>query len=97
METSRILELAATIQKSVTAIHNKLAEGALPFPSFEVNASTSLPEELSQDQDVVLDATAELHDLLLEPLNLLFQHGGVSVARGLRASYILTMVHENIA
>lgn len=81
----------------MTAIHNKLADDALPFPSFGVDASTSLPEELSQDQDVVLDATAELHDLLLEPLTLLFRHGGVSVARGLSASHLLTMVDGNIS
>jgi hypothetical protein len=29
----------------------------------------------------VLDATAELHDLLLEPLNLIHRHGGVSECR----------------
>ncbi|KAF6228460.1 hypothetical protein HO133_008190 [Letharia lupina] len=76
MENSRILELAAVINRSVKAVHESLVKETFPFPSFEANASGSLPEGLLENQDAVLDATAELHDLFLGPLNLLFRHGG---------------------
>ena len=84
MENSRILELAAVINKSVKAIHESLVEQTLPSPSFEPTTSRSLPESLLEDQDAVLDATAELHDLFLGPLNLLFHHGGVSDSHRMR-------------
>lgn len=84
MENSRILELAAVINRSVKAVHESLVKETFPFPSFEANASGSLPEGLLENQDAVLDATAELHDLFLGPLNLLFRHGGVGDTHKMR-------------
>ena len=77
MATPRILELSATIDKSVQTIHDHLLEKNLQFPSFSTDAVSKLPPEISEAQDAVLDATLELHDLFREPLSLLFYHGGV--------------------
>jgi hypothetical protein len=92
MEIPRILELSNIISKSVTALHGYLAARGLPFPSFDADAVTILPTEVSEAQDAVLDATSELHDLLLGPLNILQNHGSVRPSksrdrtRSLRAS-----------
>lgn len=81
--TARMIELAATISNSVAKLHEILSAKGLPSPSFDEDAPTSLPKEASDAQDAVLDATSELHDLLLDPLSLLFQHGGVGISPGL--------------
>lgn len=73
----RILQLAAAITESVRKLQDSLSENGLPTPSFNENESLSIPEEASGAQDVILDATAELHDLLLDPLVLVRSHGGV--------------------
>ncbi len=71
MEASRILQLSESIAKCTAAIHEVLTVRGLPLPSFEPGAPDCLPEELSTAQDAVLDATSELHDLLLGPFNTL--------------------------
>lgn len=76
--SARIIELANAISASTAKIHESLAAKDIAPPSFDEDASYSVPQELSKDYDVVLDATAELHDLLLEPLNLIHRHCGVS-------------------
>ncbi|KAI1323781.1 S-adenosyl-L-methionine-dependent methyltransferase [Xylariaceae sp. FL0255] len=75
MHTSRIAELAATIQASVAKLDTNLEERGIPSPSFGVNSVERLPADTADVQDVILDATLELHDLLLEPMTLLFQKG----------------------
>jgi hypothetical protein len=77
MSSSRILELAATISKSTAIIQDHLTSRNLPSPSFSPDAE-SLPEELAQAQDAVLDATSELHDLLLPSFGALHMSGNVS-------------------
>lgn len=77
METSRILELSSIISDSTKYIHAALAGKGLPSPSFDADAVATLPEEVSAARDALLDATAELHDLFLEPMDLLFRHGAV--------------------
>ncbi|KAI2602063.1 S-adenosyl-L-methionine-dependent methyltransferase [Hypoxylon sp. NC1633] len=73
---SRIVHLANTIIASVTKIDESLRVKGLPSPSFDEDVSFNRPAEVAKDHDIVLDATAELHDLLLEPLNLIHRHGG---------------------
>lgn len=68
--TSRIVQLAATISLSVAKIQNALDEKGLPSPSFDENAPP-LPGIISEAQSVVLDATAELHDLLTDPMSMI--------------------------
>lgn len=75
---SRIVQLARTISACVTKIDECLLEIGLPSPSFDENTPVAhLPPGISDYQDTVLDATAELHDLLLEPLHLIKKHSGV--------------------
>ena len=78
MEPSRLLELANRIQKSVQVIQSALEKHQLPQPSFEPSYTTKVPDFLSREQDAVLDATSELYDLLLDPLDLLLERSAVS-------------------
>ncbi|KAH8897336.1 S-adenosyl-L-methionine-dependent methyltransferase, partial [Thozetella sp. PMI_491] len=73
---SRMVQLAASITASVAEIQEFLSAHDIASPSFDEDAPLSLPREVSAAQNVVLDATAELHDLLLEPMSLLYLHGG---------------------
>lgn len=74
----RIVQLASQINLSVAKIQSFLDNYGLPSPSFEEDA-VPLPADLDEAHDIVLDATAELHDLLTEPLSL--------IHRSARASY----------
>jgi hypothetical protein len=78
MSTSRIIELATIINKGVVELQDIVTNKGLPSPSFAESAPYLIPDEASGAQDAVLDATAELQDLLLDPLNLLYRHGAVS-------------------
>jgi hypothetical protein len=73
---SRIVELANTIAASVGKIQEVLSAQNLSL-SFDEDASSSLPLELSDAQDAVLDATTELRDLFTEPMSLIHGYGGV--------------------
>jgi hypothetical protein len=75
----RITQLATTIAESVARLQQILVAQNTPSPSFDEGTSTSFSQEASHVRDVVLDATAELHDLLLEPLRLVYMHGSVRV------------------
>ena len=78
---SRLAHLAATIRESVGKIEAVLSAQGLPSPSFDEDASPRLPKEASHAQDATLDAAAELYDLLLDPLTLIFKHSGVRRAK----------------
>lgn len=73
----RILQLAATITESVRTLQDTLLAKGLPTPSFDEHAEFSIPDEASSARDSILDASAELHDLLMDPLVLVRTHGGV--------------------
>ncbi|PHH75739.1 hypothetical protein CDD82_4305 [Ophiocordyceps australis] len=73
---SRIVQLANNILTSVSKIDEFLSEKGIESPSFNEDASFDMPLEITPDQDIVIDATAELHDLLVEPLTLIHKHGG---------------------
>ncbi|ROW02484.1 hypothetical protein VMCG_06063 [Cytospora schulzeri] len=75
--TTRILQLAETISTSVARIQEVLTSKDLPSPSFKEDALSSLPREATDAQNAVLDATAELRDLLImDPMLLIHGHGG---------------------
>lgn len=76
--TPRIVELASVIAASVSKIQDVLSTQNLSV-SFDEDAPWSLPSELSDAQDIVLDATAELRDLLLDPMSLIHSLGAVGV------------------
>ncbi|KAI1809228.1 S-adenosyl-L-methionine-dependent methyltransferase [Poronia punctata] len=73
---SKLLSLAKTISASVAKIEEALSAEEIPSPSFDQDSIFNIPVTVSRDRDIVLDATAELHDLLLEPLNLISKNGG---------------------
>lgn len=77
--SSRIVELAETISKSVAKLQGALSEKDLPSPSFDEDSKYVLPAEahVVEAQGQALDAAGELYDLLLDPFTLLFRHGGV--------------------
>lgn len=68
--STRIAELAALIQRCTSDIDSYLQHNQLPSPTFDEDGpiDLKLPSgKLSAARDSVLDATAELHDLLLGP------------------------------
>lgn len=76
---SRIVALADIIQKSVAELQSVLDSQNLPSPSFDEDSSPdALPSAAQKAQDAVLDATAELHDILLEPTALVLKTISVS-------------------
>lgn len=77
----RIVELAAQISTSVTELQERLAAQGAPSPSWAEDSPESLPADVSNLQDVVLDATAELHELLLDPLMVIFKFAAVRFPR----------------
>ncbi|KAJ3566291.1 hypothetical protein NPX13_g7189 [Xylaria arbuscula] len=70
---TRIGRLSSTISNSVAKLDKVLQSHGLQTPSFDEDASTnpSLPEEAVALQNVILDATSELHDLVSSPMGLL--------------------------
>lgn len=75
--TPRIVALAAQISTSVAELQERLSAQGIASPSFAEDSPECLPADVSHLQDDILDATAELHELLLEPLSLLFKFGAV--------------------
>ncbi|PSN59372.1 S-adenosyl-L-methionine-dependent methyltransferase [Corynespora cassiicola Philippines] len=76
--TPRIVELAAQISNSVAQLQEKLSAEGLPSPSFDENFPGMYPAGVAQFRDAVLDASAELHELLLDPLMVLFKFASIS-------------------
>ncbi|KAK2591049.1 hypothetical protein QQS21_011263 [Conoideocrella luteorostrata] len=76
--TPRIVALATQISTSVAELQERLSAQGAPSPSFAEDSPESLPADVSHLQDAVLDATAELHELLLDPLSLIFKFGAIS-------------------
>ncbi|KAK8024993.1 S-adenosyl-L-methionine-dependent methyltransferase [Apiospora arundinis] len=76
--TPRIIALAARISESVAALQDQLDSKGLSSPSFDENSPEMLPAEVAHLQDAVLDATSELHEMLLSPMSLLFKLGAIS-------------------
>ncbi|PCG94843.1 O-methyltransferase, family 2 [Penicillium occitanis (nom. inval.)] len=70
----RIVDLANLIQDSVAKLDQVFIDQNTPLPSFEEDAPASLPDEALELQRTVLDATDELHDLLLDPLSLIYKN-----------------------
>ncbi|KAI1443858.1 S-adenosyl-L-methionine-dependent methyltransferase [Annulohypoxylon stygium] len=73
--TPRIVQLVRILSDSVTEVQAALAKKGHPSPSFDEDAPASIPPELSDLQDKILDASAELHDLFLQPINLIHKYG----------------------
>ncbi|KID94226.1 sterigmatocystin 8-O-methyltransferase, partial [Metarhizium majus ARSEF 297] len=87
----RLIQLVTTINLSVAKIQQVLDSQQAPTPSFDED-SPPLPVDIREAQDVVLDATAELHDLLTDPLNLVHRS-----ARGDKTACLQTIARFDIA
>ena len=70
MTSSRIAELACTIQSKVAKLESHFLSHDMPFPSFEANAPLflSLPPEQAFQRTSILEATDELHALMKGPI-----------------------------
>lgn len=70
------MELASIIIKNTDLIDQFLISHDMPFPSFDVDApeKLSLPEELEAIRAIVLNASTEIHELLLSPKELLISN-----------------------
>jgi hypothetical protein len=79
--TPRIVALAAQISSSVSKLQEQLSAQGAETPSFAENGPDSMPDEVSSLKDAVLDATAELHEILLDPLSLIFKFAAASLTR----------------
>lgn len=74
----RISQLVEIISSSGSKLQEILVAQDVPFPSFDEDALSELPKEAADVQDAIIDATSELHDLILDPVSLLFLNGAVS-------------------
>lgn len=72
---SRIAELASLIQYHTLKVEDYISFQGLPSPSFDVSmpAQLQLPKAIAESQNKVIEATDELHSLMLGPMGFLFQ------------------------
>jgi hypothetical protein len=83
--TSRIVHLTKVLGQAVADLERVLAENGQPSPSFDPDSPTPFPKETDDVRDVALDAAAEIYDLLMEPMALLYKKTGVSCSLGRRS------------
>lgn len=76
--TTRIAQLSDIIRQSTDRLDSLLAAKGHPSPSFDQNSPGSYPVETDDVRDKILDATAELYDLVMEPMAMLYKKTGVS-------------------
>jgi hypothetical protein len=79
--TTRLTLLATSILESVAKLEGILSKHGFPSPTFDEDAPALLPKETVQVRDSIIDAAAEVQDLLQGPLDLLYRHGAVSSCR----------------
>ncbi|KAI1128687.1 sterigmatocystin 8-O-methyltransferase [Nemania abortiva] len=94
----RFIQLAQTINSSVAQLHEILKAHNTPFPSFDEDSTFQIPKQASSIQDVIIDAAAELHDILLDPMSLLLIHTGHTYMISIQAITrfkIASMIPEN--
>ena len=71
---SRIAELASLILYHTLKVENYISSQGLPSPSFDISmpAQLQFPEAIAESQNKVIEATDELHSLMLGPIGFLF-------------------------
>ena len=71
---SRIAELASLIQHHTLKVEDYISSQGLPSPSFDIGTPAQLqfPEAIAESQNKVIEATDELHSLMLGPIGFLF-------------------------
>ncbi|ROW16957.1 hypothetical protein VPNG_01428 [Cytospora leucostoma] len=73
--TTRLTQLATHILESVAELEEKLSNQGFPSPTFNEDAPALLPKDTVQVRDSIIDAAAEVQDLLQGPLDIIFRHG----------------------
>ena len=70
---SRIAELATLIGTHTSIVDDHLSSNGLPSPSFDVSMPTQLllPEAIASSSRMAIEASNELHSLLLGPVGFL--------------------------
>ncbi|KAK8126978.1 S-adenosyl-L-methionine-dependent methyltransferase [Apiospora kogelbergensis] len=63
-DTPRIVELAAQISVSVNEMQKRLSDQGMPSPTFGEDSPQSFPTDLHSLRLQILDATAELNEVL---------------------------------
>jgi len=73
--TANIVELANAVAENTAKLHAYLSENGLPLPSHDPISQPGpppeLPKEIADAQDAAINATWELHELLIGPYVLL--------------------------
>ncbi|KAI1443297.1 sterigmatocystin 8-O-methyltransferase [Annulohypoxylon stygium] len=72
--TSRLLQLATLIHESVAKLEEALSTKGFPSPSFDEDAPQQFPRDTVDVRDTIIDCAAELQDLLLGPLEILYRN-----------------------
>lgn len=70
MSSSRIAELASLVQANTASVDKYLREHNLPFPSFNEDGPVDFKiesDEIQKARTAAMEASLELHDLLLGP------------------------------
>ena len=72
MSSSRIVSLSQTIAYHTAIIDEHYTTNGLPTPTFDVEMplEVDLPSSIKRHRQAVLEATEELHSLMLGPLQL---------------------------
>ncbi|KAL1848712.1 hypothetical protein Daus18300_013502 [Diaporthe australafricana] len=73
---SRIVRLSKVLSQAVADLEHVLAAQGQPTPSFDQDSPTLFPTETDDLRDTALDAAAEIYDLLMEPMALLYKKTG---------------------
>lgn len=74
MASTRIAELAASIQENTRNVDEYLQRKGLPSPSFDEDGPVDFKiddEDIQKAREVALESSLELHELLLGPALLL--------------------------
>lgn len=70
MASSRILELANSIQINTSIVDRHFSSHGIPTPSFDINTplELDLPNDIAACRSAIIEATEELHSLMLGPI-----------------------------
>jgi hypothetical protein len=71
MAVSRIIQLAETIRSNTAKVDTHFTLQNLPSPSFDHEFPSSLPAEIEQARNTVIDAADEMTELMQGPNQLL--------------------------
>ena len=70
MPSSRILELANCIQTNTSIVDQHFSSHGIPTPSFDIETplEVDLPNDIAASRLAIIEATEELHLLMLGPV-----------------------------